>query len=96
MGKESKMDNEAASRIQSHSDKTGENQDFKARAQSSASKNDQNKIKDGQEKQYTRCPDCGSEKAYYIPVEDGDGGYGIALECPDCHGNGIDMYDDDD
>ena len=91
MGKESKMDNEAASRIQSHSDKTGENQDFKARAQSSAAKNDQNKIKDGQEKRYTRCPDCGSQKAYYIPVEGG-----IAIECPDCHGNRNNMYDDAD
>lgn len=96
MGKESKIDNEAASRIQSHSDKTGENRDFKARAQSSAAKNDLNKIKDEQEKQYTRCPDCGSQKAYRILVEDWDGGYGTAIECPDCQGNGIDMYDDDD
>jgi len=35
------MDEVAASRIQSHADRTGLNQDFKARAQSSASKNKQ-------------------------------------------------------
>jgi len=33
------MTQKAASRIQSHADKSGTNQDFKARAQSSASKN---------------------------------------------------------
>jgi len=33
------MDEVAASRIQSHADKTGKNQDFKARAQSAAAKN---------------------------------------------------------
>ena len=95
MGKESKIDNEAASRIQSHSDKTGENRDFKARAQSSAATNDLNKKKDWQEKQYIRCPDCGSQKAYRILVE-ACGGYGTAIECPDCQGNGIDIYDYDD
>ena len=40
MGKKSKpMTSEAASRIQSHADKTGRNQDFKARAQRAAAKN---------------------------------------------------------
>jgi hypothetical protein len=34
------MDQVAASRIQSHSDRTGRNQDFKERAQSSADKNE--------------------------------------------------------
>lgn len=34
-----KMSSKAASRIQSHSDKTGRNQGFKSRAQSAASKN---------------------------------------------------------
>ena len=38
MGK-SKMTSKAARRIQSHSDKTGKNQGFKARAQKAASKN---------------------------------------------------------
>jgi hypothetical protein len=38
MGK-SKMSSKAARRIQSHADKSGKNQDFKARAQSAASKN---------------------------------------------------------
>lgn len=38
MGK-SKMTSKSARRIQSHADKTGKNQSFKARAQSSASKN---------------------------------------------------------
>jgi len=33
-----KMDSKSASRIQSHSDKTGRNQDFKSRAQRAASK----------------------------------------------------------
>ena len=33
------MTEEDARRIQSHADKTGENQDFKARAMSAASKN---------------------------------------------------------
>lgn len=33
------MDEVAASRIQSHADKTGRNQDFKSRAQSAAAKN---------------------------------------------------------
>ncbi len=37
MAKEA-MTKEAAARIQSHADKTGTNQDFKARAQSAASK----------------------------------------------------------
>lgn len=35
-----RMDRKSASRIQSHADKTGRNQDFKARAQSSADKNE--------------------------------------------------------
>ena len=34
------MTQEAAGRIQSHADKTGRNQDFKARAQSAADKNE--------------------------------------------------------
>lgn len=34
------MDREAASRIQSHADKSGRNQDFKNRAQSAADRND--------------------------------------------------------
>ncbi|MFX0099750.1 MAG: hypothetical protein ACFFCS_09215 [Candidatus Hodarchaeota archaeon] len=38
MGK-SKMTGKAASRIQSHSDRSGRNQGFKARAQRAASKN---------------------------------------------------------
>lgn len=38
MGK-SKMTNKAARRIQSRADKTGKNQDFKARAQKTAAKN---------------------------------------------------------
>ena len=38
MGK-SKMNSKAASRIQSHADKTGKNQGFKSRAQSAADKN---------------------------------------------------------
>lgn len=39
MGK-TKMTSKAARRIQSHADKTGKNQDFKARAQRAAAKND--------------------------------------------------------
>ncbi len=35
----SKMDSKAASRIQSHADRTGTNQGFKARAQRAAAKN---------------------------------------------------------
>ena len=38
MGK-SKMTSKGARRIQSHADKTGKNQGFKSRAQSSAAKN---------------------------------------------------------
>ena len=38
MGKK-KMDEKAARRVQSHTDKTGKNQDFKARAQRAANKN---------------------------------------------------------
>jgi len=38
MGK-TKMSSKAARRIQSHSDKTGKNRDFKSRAQSAAAKN---------------------------------------------------------
>ena len=38
MGK-SKMSSKAARRIQSHADKSGKNQAFKARAQSAAAKN---------------------------------------------------------
>ncbi|MHA1360230.1 MAG: hypothetical protein ACTSRC_19080 [Candidatus Helarchaeota archaeon] len=39
MSKKSKMNSEDASRIQSHADKTGRNQDFKQRAQRAAAKN---------------------------------------------------------
>ena len=35
------MTKEAASRIQSHADRTGRNQEFKARAQSTAEKNEE-------------------------------------------------------
>ena len=35
----SKMNSKAASRIQSHADRTGRNQDFKSRAQRAAAKN---------------------------------------------------------
>jgi hypothetical protein len=35
-----RMDEKSASRIQAHADKTGTNQDFKARAQSAAEKNE--------------------------------------------------------
>jgi len=35
----SKMSSKAASRIQSHSDRSGKNQGFKSRAQSAAAKN---------------------------------------------------------
>jgi len=35
-----RMDAKSASRIQAHADKTGTNQDFKARAQSAAEKNE--------------------------------------------------------
>tara|TARA_A100001037_G_scaffold12_1_gene19 strand:- start:284 stop:625 length:342 start_codon:yes stop_codon:yes gene_type:complete len=35
-----RMDTKSASRIQAHADKTGANQDFKARAQSAAQKNE--------------------------------------------------------
>lgn len=42
MGK-SKMTSKAARRIQSRADKTGKNQDFKARAQRAAAKNENNK-----------------------------------------------------
>ena len=38
MEKSNKMTPKDAARIQSHADKTGTNQDFKARSQSSASK----------------------------------------------------------
>ena len=41
MAKHKAMSKEDAARIQSHADRTGENQDFKARAQSAASKNDE-------------------------------------------------------
>ncbi len=41
MGKKSKMTKEDARRIQSHVDKTGKNQDFKARAMSAADKNEE-------------------------------------------------------
>ena len=37
------MSKEAARRIQSHADKTGKNQDFKARAMSAADKNKSSK-----------------------------------------------------
>ena len=40
MTKESKMDKEAATRIQSNADKTGKNEDFKERAQRAAAKNE--------------------------------------------------------
>jgi hypothetical protein len=36
----SKTDGKSASRIQSHADKSGKNQDFKARAQRAAAKNE--------------------------------------------------------
>ena len=39
LSKKSEMTGEAASRIQSQADKSGSNQDFKARAQSAAAKN---------------------------------------------------------
>lgn len=39
MGKDSKMNKEAAARIQSHADRTERNQDFKERAQRAAEKN---------------------------------------------------------
>ena len=39
MGKKSKMTSKDASRIQSHSDKTGRNKGFKQRSQRSASRN---------------------------------------------------------
>ena len=42
MGK-NKMTSKAARRIQSHADKTGKNQDFKARAQRAADKNENKK-----------------------------------------------------
>ena len=35
-----RMDSDSASRIQSHADKTGRNQDFKSRAQSAAERNE--------------------------------------------------------
>lgn len=38
-----KMNSKSARRIQSHADKSGKNQDFKARAQRAASKNDSRK-----------------------------------------------------
>jgi hypothetical protein len=38
MSKKSQMTSKDAARIQSHADSTGKNQDFKARAQSAASK----------------------------------------------------------
>jgi len=41
MGKGEKMDKEAARRIQSAADRTGENQDFKERAQRAAAKHEQ-------------------------------------------------------
>ena len=40
MAKKSSMSKQDAARIQSHADKTGENQDFKERAQRAASKNE--------------------------------------------------------
>jgi hypothetical protein len=43
MAEKKSMTKEATSRIQSHADKTGTNQDFKARAMSAASKNPQKK-----------------------------------------------------
>ncbi len=42
MSKE-KMTKEAAARIQSNADKTGKNQDFKARAQSAAARNEKDR-----------------------------------------------------
>jgi len=42
MGKR-RMTSKAARRIQSHSDKTGKNQDFKAKAQYAAAKNERKK-----------------------------------------------------
>ena len=39
VGKKSGMTGKAAARIQAHADKSGNNQGFKARAQSSAAKN---------------------------------------------------------
>jgi len=39
MAEKSRMTSEAAQRIQSHADRSGTNQDFKARAQSSAERN---------------------------------------------------------
>lgn len=42
MGK-TKMSSKAARRIQSHSDKTGKNQNFKSRAQKAAAKNESKK-----------------------------------------------------
>ena len=41
MTKGEKMSREAASRIQSHADRTKTNQDFKARAQAASERNDQ-------------------------------------------------------
>jgi len=41
MAKRSAMSKEDAARIQSHADRTGENQDFKERAQRAASRNDE-------------------------------------------------------
>lgn len=41
MSEPKKMTPEDAARIQSHADKTGTNQDFKAKAQSAAAKNQQ-------------------------------------------------------
>jgi len=38
LGKKSEMTGKAAARIQSHADKTGTNQSFKARAQSAVAK----------------------------------------------------------
>lgn len=40
MAKKTPMTPDAASRIQSHADRTGKNQGFKGRAQSGAAKND--------------------------------------------------------
>lgn len=40
MSKGDTMSKEAASRIQSHADKTGSNQEFKSRAQAAAKKNE--------------------------------------------------------
>ena len=48
MGK-TKMTSKAASRIQSHSDKTGKNQGFKSRAQSAADKKANQIMKDRKE-----------------------------------------------